>query len=328
MHDNAPLLTLEDVTKTFGDLRAVDGLSFEVRRGEVFGFLGPNGAGKTTTLRMAMGITHPDTGRIAFDAGRGMDRQRIGYLPEERGLFEDAGVLETLVYLGTLRGMSRSDAGRAGREWLGRLGLADRLKDKLATLSKGNQQKVQFAGAVLHGPALAVLDEPFSGLDPLNQELFIDLIAGLRTQHTAVLLSGHQLDLVQRLCDRFLLIARGRPVLAGTMDEMRAKASGGAGQVVALSLRSARPRSLGEVEGILAQATSASHRVSENGGGRIEVELELPPDSDLGPILAVVSDHFRVERVVSRVLSLREVYVRAVREADPAEPRAIEDALR
>jgi ABC-2 type transport system ATP-binding protein len=232
-----PILAVEQITKTFGDVRAVDGISFEVGPGEILGFLGPNGAGKTTTLRMILEITRPDAGRVVWGDGGGLDRRRIGYLPEERGVFEDAGVLAMLAYLGTLRGMDDRAAQAAAAAWLERLGLADRARHKVGTLSKGNQQKVQFAGAILHRPALAVLDEPFSGLDPINQELVIGLIRELRDQGVAVLLSAHQLNLAERLCDRFYLIARGRGVLEGTLERIRTQVARGAGEVLEVDLR-------------------------------------------------------------------------------------------
>ena len=207
---SSPVLSIERVAKRFGDLRAVDDLSFEVRPGEIFGFLGPNGAGKTTTLRMLMGITAPDAGVVRYEGHDRLDRSRVGYLPEERGLFEDAPVIDMLVYLGALRGMSRRDARVSALRWLERLELADQARKKLNTLSKGNQQKVQCAGALLHRPVLAILDEPFSGLDPLNQETFSAIIRGLSEDGVAVLLSAHQLNLAERVCDRLCAGGGGR----------------------------------------------------------------------------------------------------------------------
>ncbi len=223
-----PVLSVEHVHKRFQDLHAVNDVHYEVRGGEILGFLGPNGAGKTTTLRMLMGITRPDEGRVQFEGRAQLDRSRIGYLPEERGLFEDASCIDTLVYLGTLRRMSTGEAKREGLRWLERLELGERVHAKLNTLSKGNQQKVQFAGAILHRPALAVLDEPFAGLDPLNQDLFSSLIRELRSDGMAVLLSAHQLDLVERLCDRFYLISKGRGILEGTLEQLRQHIARGA----------------------------------------------------------------------------------------------------
>ena len=311
MNAAAPLLELQGVTKRFGDLVAVDGLSFAVAPGEVFGFLGPNGAGKTTTLRMVMGITRPDAGAIRFQGGETLDRARVGYLPEERGLFADMPVLETLAYLGELRGMSGADARQAARRWLERFELADRAGGKVNTLSKGNQQKLQLAGAVLHAPALAVLDEPFSGLDPLNQELAMQVMRELRDQGTAVLLSAHQLDLVERLADRFLLLASGRAVLAGTLDEIRRAATGGADLLVRLEVS---PRDgLDPLERALAAAAPGA-RVERHdaGGGRRTLELALPPGTDLAPLLAAAGGHAVVHRVDTHRLPLHEIYVRSV----------------
>jgi ABC-2 type transport system ATP-binding protein len=309
------ILVLDRVGKRFGDLQAVDGLSFEVRPGEIFGFLGPNGAGKTTTLRMIMGITVPDAGTIRHGAAGRIDRRRLGYLPEERGLFEDAPVLETLAYLGALRGMSLAGARAAALPMLERLGLADRAGEKVTALSNGNQQKVQFVGAVLHRPALAVLDEPFSGLDPLNQETFITLMRELRDGGTAVLLSAHQLDLVERLADRFLLIARGRGVLGGTLDEMRHRVAGGRDESMRLQLEprdGVSPDAAALREAVGGQLPGAEVEVRAE-GGTLWVDVLLPRGSDLGPLLAALAPRFAVRRVETRTVPLHEIYLRAVR---------------
>jgi ABC-2 type transport system ATP-binding protein len=321
---NAAVLSVREVSKTYGEVRAVQGVSFEVRPRELFGFLGPNGAGKTTTLRMIMGITRPDQGEVRFEGETHLDRTRIGYLPEERGLFEDGVLIDTLVYLGTLRGMSRKNATASASHWLERLGLADRAKAKVGTLSKGNQQKVQFAGAILHRPVLMVLDEPFSGLDPLNQELFLELIRELRDQGAALLLSAHQLNLVERLCDRILLISKGRTLLSGTLADLRAQAAGGAGEVVTLHVRGASPDVIGAIG---SAAPGVQVEVEPASDGLVRAELSLSAGADLGPVLAAVSRIGRVERVHMRELSLHEIYVRAVggdRSLAPAaEPEAV-----
>jgi ABC-2 type transport system ATP-binding protein len=315
---SAALLAVRGVRKAFGELVAVEGLSFEVRPGEIFGFLGPNGAGKTTTLRMLMGITSPDAGEVVFDGRPSVDATRAGYLPEERGLYEDMPVVETLAYLGALRGMREPEARAAARGWLERLGLADRATAKVQTLSKGNQQKVQFAGAVLHRPALAVLDEPFAGLDPLNQDLFLGLMRGLREQGTAVLLSAHHLDLVERLADRFLLISKGRALLAGTLEEIRAQATGGRDEVVSFELAARGDAALDPValprllEPALAGAIAECRPVA--GGARLEVIRRA--GGDLGGLLSAVAARATVRGVRSHALPLHEIYVRAVR-SDP-----------
>ena len=316
------LLSVQQIAKTFGALRAVDGVSFQVAPGEVLGFLGPNGAGKTTTLRIVLEIIRADSGRVSWDGGGALDRRRIGYLPEERGLFEDATALHMLAYLGTLRGMDGPAARAAARTWLERLGLSDRARAKVGTLSKGNQQKVQFAGAVLHRPALAVLDEPFSGLDPLNQELVIALIGELRDQGTAVLLSAHQLNLAERLCDRFYLIARGRGVLEGTLDEIRRQVAGGAGEVLQVDLRAAAPATAnGRPDELLRAAMpEAACRLVEGPDRGLRLEASLPPGSDLSPILSVLSGRYAIDRVQMRPLSLHEIYLRAVPAVAAVEP--------
>jgi len=316
---HVPVLAVEGIRKRFGDFEAVRGVSFDVRASEVFGFLGPNGAGKTTSLRMLMNITRPDAGSVTFMGGPGMDRRLVGYLPEERGLFEDATLVDTLVYLGTLRGMSRADARAEAKRWLERFEFADRMSAKVGTLSKGNQQKIQFLGAVLHRPALVVLDEPFSGLDPLNQELFLDLIGELRTQGAAVLLSAHQLTLVERLCDRFLLIANGSELLSGTLEELRARAAHGAGEVVRLDLRRAAGAPVGDLGSSLARVLPGGEwRAADGREGLVQLDLALPTGSDLAPLMRELGASWRIERVTTSALSLHEIYVRAVRGASSA----------
>ncbi|MGH7730950.1 MAG: ABC transporter ATP-binding protein [Candidatus Eiseniibacteriota bacterium] len=315
-----PILSVREIRKTFGDLRAVDGVSFELSPGEILGFLGPNGAGKTTTLRMILEITRPDGGAVIWDGGATLDRRRIGYLPEERGLFEDATVAGMLAYLGMLRGMETRAANEPAMSWLERLGLADRARGKVGTLSKGNQQKVQFAGAILHRPALAVLDEPFSGLDPINQELVITLIRGLRDQGTAVLLSAHQLDLAERLCDRFHLIARGRAVLQGTLESIRREVARGAGEVLQVDLRADASRGDGSPDELVrAVMPGAECRLERGRDPALRLEASLPEASDLSPILGALSARYAIERVQMRPLSLHEIYLRAVPAAAAAE---------
>ena len=310
------MLVVQRVWKSFGAHPAVSDLSFEVHPGEIFGLLGPNGAGKTTTLRMIMGITAPDRGDVKMEGRAGIDRDRTGYLPEERGLFDDASIMEMLAYLGALHGMRLADARSAALPWLSRFGLEVRSKEKVSALSKGNQQKLQFIGAVLHRPALAVLDEPFAGLDPLNQELFLDLMRDLRSQGTAVLLSAHHLDLVERLADRLLLVSQGRAVLGGTMREIREQAAGGIEQVLTLEIG---PRDGGPIDGPTLAAELAVHAVGARvealpGGARMRVDVPLPAGADAGPVLRAVAALAAIGKVQSRALSLHEIYLGAVRE--------------
>lgn len=218
------VLEVESVSKQFASVKAVDAVSFAAARGEILGLLGPNGAGKTTTIRMIMGIIPPDTGtiRFSFDGNTtGIDKERIGYLPEERGLYDDARVLDVLVYLGSLKGMSREQARRDARAWLARFDLADRETERIERLSKGMAQKAQFIAAILHRPNLLVLDEPFAGLDPVHQDLFEGIIRDLRNEGLTILLSSHQMNRVEALCDRIFLIDHGQRLLYGELEALR-----------------------------------------------------------------------------------------------------------
>ncbi|GAB4565702.1 MAG: ATP-binding cassette domain-containing protein [Anaerolineae bacterium] len=217
-------LQVSELCKAYGDFIAVDDVSFEVFAGEVFGLLGPNGAGKTTTIRIVMDIFSPDHGSVlVLGHPPGKMRERVGYLPEERGLYRDLKVLDTLVYLGELKGMRRSDARASGQRWLERLELAEWSDHKVKDLSRGMQQKLQIAAALVHDPDLVVLDEPFQGLDPLNVQLVKEIIRELQQAGKAVLLSAHQMNLVEVLCDRILLINWGRAVLYGPLQEIKAR---------------------------------------------------------------------------------------------------------
>ena len=216
-------LRVENVTKRFGEFTAVDDLSFQVRRGRVFGFLGPNGAGKTTTIRMIVGITAPDEGRIEF-FGQKMSAElqdRIGYLPEERGLYKKLKIVDQLRYFAALKNVPAAEADRRIDFWLDRMKLADWKKKKTTDLSKGMQQKIQFISTVLHDPDLLILDEPFSGLDPVNVEFMIDVLSEFKTQDKTVIFSTHLMETAERLCNDILLINKSRKVVAGSLREVK-----------------------------------------------------------------------------------------------------------
>ncbi len=216
------ILQVENLTKRFGEIVAVDGLSFEVDQGEIFGLLGPNGAGKTTTIRMVLDILPPDEGRITVLGQRPGDAQhRVGYLPEERGLYRNRKVLEMLAYLAELKGTDRDTAQRRANALLGQMGLEDRAESKVRDLSRGMQQRLQLIASVVHDPDLIFLDEPFQGLDPVNVERIKGFIADLAQEGKTVVLSTHQMNLVEALCDRILLINRGRSVLYGPLTEIK-----------------------------------------------------------------------------------------------------------
>jgi ABC-2 type transport system ATP-binding protein len=219
------VLTLERVSKRFDQTLAVDDLTFGVSPGTVFGFLGGNGAGKTTSLRMALDIIRPTAGRIEV-LGRAPGRANvanIGFLPEERGLYRQMTALDTITYFGRLKGMTRTDARQEGIALLERFGLAGNARSTVDKLSKGMAQKVQLATAVVNRPRLLILDEPFSGLDPLNQGLLEDEIRRLSTAGSTVVFSTHVMQHAERLCDRFLLLARGRKKFEGSLEEARAQ---------------------------------------------------------------------------------------------------------
>ncbi len=217
------VLELSGVSKTYGTFRAVDDLSFSVEPGEIFGFLGPNGAGKTTTLRMILDIIRPTTGRVmVLGAESALDvRHRLGYLPEERGLYKKMTAVQTITYFAQLKGMNGAAAKRRAMELLERFGLTDFAKAKIEALSKGMAQKVQVLSAIAHEPELVILDEPFSGLDPVNQQVLEEMILDLAGQDRTILFSTHVMQHAERLCDRLLLIAQGKNVFYGTLQEAR-----------------------------------------------------------------------------------------------------------
>lgn len=216
-----PVLRVDSISKDFANVKAVNNISFTIEQGDIYAFLGPNGAGKTTTLRMLLDIIKPESGSIEWNVNGNQhhmpDSAHIGYLPEERGLYLDVPIIKSLVYLATIRGMETSDAKAKAMEWLERLGLADRAKEKLQVLSKGNQQKIQFVASILHKPKFAILDEPFSGLDPVNQEIFIDFIKEIHSQGTTILLSAHQMSLVEKIAHKLFLINNGEEVYNGSL---------------------------------------------------------------------------------------------------------------
>lgn len=216
------MLKLRDVVKRYDGFTAVDHLSFEVKEGEVFGLLGPNGAGKTTAIRSIMDIFTPDEGTIEVLGQRpGSARSHVGYLPEERGLYRNLKVIDVLVYLAELKGMSRADARRSAMMWLERVELDDWSARKVKDLSRGMQQKVQFVASLVHDPRLLIFDEPFAGLDPINVDLLKGLITQLQEDGKTVVLSAHQMNLVEALCDRILLINKGRSVLYGDLNQIK-----------------------------------------------------------------------------------------------------------
>jgi ABC-2 type transport system ATP-binding protein len=222
-------LQLSGVSKRFGPHLAVSELELTVPRGSVYGLLGPNGSGKTTSIRMIMGILIPDDGTVSLFGGPpdGARRRRVGYLPEERGLYRKMKVEDVLVFLAEIRGVDRGTARRRSREWLDRLDLLEWSDHKVDDLSKGMQQKVQFIGTVLHEPELLILDEPFSGLDPINQDLLEEIVRDFNANGTTVLFSTHLMDQAERLCDSVCLISSARKVLDGDLKDIKRREAQG-----------------------------------------------------------------------------------------------------
>jgi len=218
-------LKLEKVIKQFGDKTAVNELSLEVGKGEIYGLLGANGAGKTTTMRMVLGLIYPDGGSIRYNGKPHSDelRQIVGYLPEERGLYPKVKVSEQLSYLAQLRGMSRKDADKSIRYWLERFEVPEYYEKRIEELSKGNQQKIGFIAAVVHKPQILILDEAFSGLDPVNVELLKATVKELRDQGTSILFSTHRMEHVEELCRNITIMHRSNPIVQGSLKEIKSR---------------------------------------------------------------------------------------------------------
>lgn len=219
------VLTVEGLRKSFKDKQVLKEISFDVRKGEIMAILGPNGAGKSTTIRNIMGIMYPDEGSINFHnhTEKGIPRNKIGYLPEERGLYKNVKVMDILLYLADLKDYPLDKAKARALEYLKKFDLEGKENVSVEELSKGMGQKVQFIGAILHEPELLILDEPFSGLDPVSQEVFKEEIRSLANNGTAILLSSHQMNLVEEMCDRIYMIQKGQKVVAGALNEVKAE---------------------------------------------------------------------------------------------------------
>jgi ABC-2 type transport system ATP-binding protein len=216
------------VAKSFADKVAVDDLSFSVAQGEMFGLIGPNGAGKTTTIRMMMDIIKPDSGEVTILGEKLSEaaKDKLGYLPEERGLYKKLGVLESIVYLASLKGMDKNSAAEKADELLEKTGMSATKNKKIEALSRGMGQIIQFIVTIIHDPQLVILDEPFAGLDPVNTELLKEMFLDLRNQGKAVILSTHQMNQVEELCDRILMVNNGQAVLYGDLTEIRSRYRG------------------------------------------------------------------------------------------------------
>jgi ABC-2 type transport system ATP-binding protein len=296
-------LALRDVTKRYGDVCAVDALTASVPHGCIYGLLGPNGAGKTTALRMLLDIIRPDSGSIEV-LGRPsphLAKDRVGYMPEERGLYPRMTCTKVLAFLGTLKGVPAHTLAQSIPTWLGRVGLSDWAERKVHDLSRGMQQKLQFVATVVHEPDVVVLDEPFSGLDPVNLDVIKGLLLELRDAGKCLLLSTHVMEQAEDLCDRILLIDRGRKLLDGTLEEIR---GGYESDVVSV-----------EIEGD-ASLVAALPMVREVRSGRRRLDVELRPGADTQDFLRALAEVARVRAFEIRLPTLHEVFVEAVRGSD------------
>ena len=294
------MLEFDGLRKSYGANRVLDGVGFAVAPGSMFGFCGANGAGKTTTMRLAMGLARADAGEVRWH-GRPLDddvRRRIGYMPEERGLYPKMRVGEQLTYFARLHGLGARDAARAADEWADRLGVGARRKDAVEKLSLGNQQRVQLAAALVGHPEVLILDEPFSGLDPVGVDALAEALTGQVRQGVPVVFSSHQLDLVERLCDSVGILARGRMVATGTVAELRER---GAGRLLRVVVPDAAPGWAAGVPGV--------RTVSEQAGDTV---LELAAEVDDQQVLAAALRTGRVTHFAPKQPTLVELFREAV----------------
>ena len=307
--DNA--IELNGVSKTFGRFKAVDRLSFRVPKGKVFGLLGPNGAGKTTTIRMIMNITAPDEGEIRI-LGAPMTRgtqNRIGYLPEERGLYRKMKVLDHLYFLAAIKEVSREKAKERIGEWLDKMELRPWLNKKVDELSKGMQQKVQFIATIVHDPEVLILDEVFSGLDPINTSLIKEYLMEFRSRGKTIIFSTHVLEQAEKLCDEICLLAKSKKILEGNLKELKRQFSG---DLLRMSVQASETE-VGALPGVSSvQAIDGAYVIS------------LSPGTDRREFLRRAFERYDVKAFSEKEPELEEIYLSAVKKAGLEETRTIE----
>jgi ABC-2 type transport system ATP-binding protein len=301
------MLEARNLRKQFSTVVAVDDVSFSINRGEIFGLIGPNGAGKTTTIRIILNILEPEKGTVTYDGKPFSDavRNSIGFLPEERGLYRKSTVLDTILYFGELRGVKRAAGRQRALKWLERFELISYRDRKVEELSKGNQQKIQFITTILNEPDLVVLDEPFSGLDPVNQIVFKEIFHELRGAGKAIVFSTHQMDQAERLSDTLCMINRGKVVLDGSVSEVKRR-YGRNSVHVEFDGDGAFMRSLPGVKNATIDANAA--------------ELELSPEAKITPLVASLNGKVELRKFALVEPSLESIFIRIVGEPLPAAP--------
>ena len=306
-------LEVKDITKSFRDKQVLHGISFEVQSGRALGLLGRNGAGKTTTIRILMDVFRANSGEVLLDGEKFNQRKHlIGYLPEERGLYPKKKVIEQMVYLGRIRGISKSEAVANSKKWLKRLGVLEYENAKLETLSKGNQQKVQLASTLVCDPDIVILDEPFSGLDPVNSRILQDVVMELIGQNKIVIFSSHQMSYVEEFCKDIVIINKGDVVLSGDLDNI--KREFGKNQLVV----SAVDKTLDDLENIINEHMSDILEIT----GRTKEELIIKNIADVSrkQILSkFISENIEIERFETYKPSLNDIFVSKVGDADEKE---------
>jgi ABC-2 type transport system ATP-binding protein len=304
------VLEFDGLHKSFGDNHVLDGVGFTVSPGSMFGFVGSNGAGKTTTMRIALGLVRADAGEVRWK-GRPLDadaRRRVGYMPEERGLYPKMKVGEQVTYFARLHGLGAAEAAKASAEWVDRLGLGERRGDPVEKLSLGNQQRVQLAAALVSRPEVLILDEPFSGLDPIGVDSLAEALLDQCRRGVPVVFSSHQLELVERLCDSVGILARGRMVATGPVEELRRRE---AGRLLRVVVPDAAPHWAGELPGVRV--------VSEQAGDTL---LELADGTDDQAVLDAALRTGRVSHFAWQQPTLVELFREAVATPTAAEVAA------
>ena len=303
----SPILRIENVTKEYVGHRALDDVSMEVPRGSIYGLLGPNGAGKTTLIRVVNHMTFPDKGKVWFEDHEITEKDifNVGYMPEERGLYKKMKVGEQAVFFARIHGMSKTEAIIKLKGWFDRLGIADWWDKKVEDLSKGMAQKVQFIITVVHEPKLLIFDEPFSGFDPINQNLLKEEILGLRDRGATVIFSTHNMESVEEICDDITLINKSQNILSGPVDEIRRKAGGNTFLVVyngsqenfSASLQG-KAFPLGTPDSIL--------------GGFTQQRIHIPDDSDIRPVIGMLNEKVALRSFQEIIPSMNDIFIRAV----------------